>query len=216
MEILALGVLDDQLEEEAIELRLRKRVGALHLERVLRGEHEERLLELVGLLRDGDRRLAHRLEQRGLRLRRRAVDLVGEDDVREDRALRELELLHAALLDDHVRADDVGRHEVGRELHARERGVDGLRERADEHRLAEAGHAFQQRVTTAEEAHQHALDDRLLADDHRPDLLAELAQVGSEALDVREDILRGSGRGRGHGSAHGVSVSLSSEGEPLG
>jgi hypothetical protein len=34
---------------------------------------------------DGDVALGHRLEQRGLRLRRRAVDLVGEEDVREDR-----------------------------------------------------------------------------------------------------------------------------------
>jgi hypothetical protein len=31
------------LEEEPIELRLGQRVGALHLERVLGGEHEERL-----------------------------------------------------------------------------------------------------------------------------------------------------------------------------
>ena len=89
------GILDDELEEEAIELRLGQRVGAFHLERVLRREHEERLLELVGLLRDGDRALAHRLEQRRLRLRRRAVDLVGEHDVREDRALLELEALAA-------------------------------------------------------------------------------------------------------------------------
>ena len=36
-----------QLEEEAIELRLGERVGALHLERVLRREHEERLVERV-------------------------------------------------------------------------------------------------------------------------------------------------------------------------
>ena len=35
---------------------------------------------------DGDALLLHRLQQRGLRLRRRAVDLVGEHDVREDRA----------------------------------------------------------------------------------------------------------------------------------
>jgi hypothetical protein len=37
--------------------------------------------------------LLHRLEQRALRLRRGAVDLVGEDDVGEDRALAERERL---------------------------------------------------------------------------------------------------------------------------
>ena len=36
-----------ELEEEAIELRFGQRVGALHLERVLRREHEERLVERV-------------------------------------------------------------------------------------------------------------------------------------------------------------------------
>ena len=36
-----------ELEEEAIELRLGQRIGALHLERVLRREHEERLVERV-------------------------------------------------------------------------------------------------------------------------------------------------------------------------
>ena len=41
-----------ELEEEAIELRLGQRVGALHLERVLRREHEERLVEHVGPLAD--------------------------------------------------------------------------------------------------------------------------------------------------------------------
>ncbi len=53
--------------------------------------------EHVRLLADGHAVLLHRLEQRALRLRRRAVDLVGEDDVREDRTLAELERLARAL-----------------------------------------------------------------------------------------------------------------------
>jgi limonene-1,2-epoxide hydrolase len=44
------------------------------------------LVEVVALAADGDLVLLHRLEQGGLGLGRRAVDLVGEDDVREDRA----------------------------------------------------------------------------------------------------------------------------------
>ena len=105
--------------------------------------------------------------------------------------LRELEPLAALILDDHVRADDVGRHQVGRELDARERRVDRLGERAHEHRLAEAGDAFEQRVTAAEQAHQHALDDLFLADDHRPDLFAERAQIGGERADGRLDVRGG-------------------------
>jgi hypothetical protein len=96
------------------------------------------------------------------------------------------------LLGDDVRADDVGRHEIGRELDARELRVDRLGERAHEHRLAEAGHTLEQRVTAAEETHQHALDDLLLADDHGPDLFAQLAQIGGEFRDGSLDVTRGS------------------------
>ena len=66
-----------------------------------------------------DRHLAlgHRLEQRRLRLRHRAVDLVDEDDVREDRAGPELEL--ARLLVEDREAGDVGRLQVGRALDPR-------------------------------------------------------------------------------------------------
>ena len=66
--------------------------GALELDRVLRGEDDERLAQLPRDAVDRDLALRHRLEQRRLRLRHRAVDLVDEDDVREDRAGPELEV----------------------------------------------------------------------------------------------------------------------------
>ena len=71
---------------------------------------------------DGDVALLHALEQAGLRLRRGAVDLVDEHDVGEDRPGPELEALLALVVD--VDADDVGRQQVGRALHARELAVD--------------------------------------------------------------------------------------------
>ena len=48
---------------------------------------------------DRDLPLLHRLEQRGLRLRRRAVDLVAEEQVGEDRARPELEVARALVVD---------------------------------------------------------------------------------------------------------------------
>ena len=66
-----------QLEEEAVELGLGQRVGTLLLQRVLRGEHVEGLLQGMGLSARRDAVLLHRLEQRRLGLGRRAVDLVG-------------------------------------------------------------------------------------------------------------------------------------------
>ncbi len=92
-------ILDDDVEHEAIELRLGQRIGALLLDRVLRRENEQRPLEIEAHAVDRDLILLHRLEQRGLRLRRRAVDLVGEDDVGEDRALDEADDALAAWRD---------------------------------------------------------------------------------------------------------------------
>jgi hypothetical protein len=167
-----------QLDEEAVELRLRQRVGALHLQRILRRQHEERRVQLVADLGYRHRLLLHRLEQRRLRLGRGAVDLVGEQDIGENRPALELEtLLPALVFDDDVGADDVGGHEVGRELDAREREVDGVGQRAHQHGFAQAGHALEERVAAGEERHHHALDDRLVADDDLAHLVAQPAHV---------------------------------------
>ena len=115
-------------------------IGAFELDRVLRGEHEERLFERIRAALHGHAVLLHGFEQRRLRLGRRAVDFVGQDDVREDRAGREHHLAPAGrriLLDD-VGAGDVGRHQVGRELDAVELEVEHARHRMDEQRLGEA------------------------------------------------------------------------------
>ena len=92
--LLLLGgrVADLQLEQEAVELRLGQRVGALVLDRVLRGDDDERVGQRAGLALDRDLPLLHRLEQRRLGLGRRAVDLVGEQQVGEHRPLAEPEL----------------------------------------------------------------------------------------------------------------------------
>jgi hypothetical protein len=66
--------------------------GAREVLRVLRGDDEERVGQRRGDAVDRDLPLVHRLEQRRLRARARAVDLVGEEDVGEDRALPEDEL----------------------------------------------------------------------------------------------------------------------------
>ena len=84
----------------------------------------------------------------------------------------------AARLVEDLRADDVGRQQVGRELDAVERGVDRLGQRAHRERLGQAGHALEQHVTAGEQADQQALDHVLLADDAPRDLL-------KDALDER-------------------------------
>ena len=102
-------VADAEAQHEAVELRLGQREGAGEVLRVLRRDDEERLGQRDGLAVDRDLPLVHGLEQRGLRARARAVDLVGEQDVREDRPLAEDELAVALVVDGD--ADDVAREQ---------------------------------------------------------------------------------------------------------
>ena len=81
-----------------------------------------------------------------------------------------------------VRSRDVRGKEVGRELDAPEREVEGLRERRDEEGLGETGHADEERVPAREEGHQHQVDDGRLPDDLVADGLVELLAGGRGAL----------------------------------
>ena len=119
-QLLAAGIGHQNLHQEAVELGFGQRIGAFHLDRVLGGHHQKRAVELMGRRAAGDGPLLHRFEQRRLRLGRGAVDLVGQHQVGEDRARLETQAFAAALvgLHDHA-ADDVGGHQVGRELDAR-------------------------------------------------------------------------------------------------
>jgi hypothetical protein len=99
---LAVGVADRHAHEEAVELRLRQRIGAVVVGGVLRGDHEERLGQDVRIPVDGDDRLGHALQKAGLRARGRAVDLVRQDDVAENGAGHEIDLGSLLVVDAHA------------------------------------------------------------------------------------------------------------------
>ena len=185
-------VLDHDVEHEPVELRFRQRIGAFELDRVLRREHVERLFELIGPALDRDPVLLHRLEQRRLRLRRGAVDLVGEDDVREDRPRGEDHLAAAGgrvLLDD-VRAGDVGRHQVGRELDAVELQLQDPREGMNQERLRQPRHADDQAVAADEERQQHQVHGVGLADDQLRQLTDDLVAPLLHSIGQRDVVRR--------------------------
>ena len=102
----------DDVEHESIELRFGQRIGAFELDRILRREHEEGRLERIRPPGRSDVVLLHGFEQCRLSFRRRAVDLVSEQDLREDRPLHEAQRAVAAVLVEHFGAGDVGRHQV--------------------------------------------------------------------------------------------------------
>ena len=126
------------------------------------------LPSVIGLAADGDRLLLHRFEERRLRLGRGTVDLVGEDEVGEDRAGLELELLAAfGRVDDDVGADDVGGHQVGRELDPGELHLQGVGQGPDQQASCRAPAPL--RASTwppATRAVKGPFDDVLMADDH--------------------------------------------------
>src|SRR5690606_36368132 len=117
----------------------------------------------------------HSLKQRGLSFGCGPVDLVGQDDVAEDRAFLELKASMPVLLDHDVGAGDVGRHQVRRELDATEGYVYGIGKCSDQHGLAQPGYAFEQNVTADDETDQGLVDDFTVTDDDLADLALQLA-----------------------------------------
>ena len=112
-------VSDRQLHQKSIELRFGQRKRSDVFDRILRRDHQKRLRQRQAALLDADHSFAHRFEQRGLRLRRRAIDLIGEKYVGENRAGDEFEFLLVLVVNRH--ADDIRRKKIARELDALKR-----------------------------------------------------------------------------------------------
>ncbi|HMO94809.1 MAG TPA: hypothetical protein PKD27_01735 [Tepidiformaceae bacterium] len=160
-------------DQEAVELRFRKRERSFIFDRVLRGEHHERLRKLVGGAIDGHLALLHRFEQRGLRLRRGAVHLVGEHYLGDDRPGPELKA--PGLLVVNGNAADIRGKQVGCELDSAEAASGGDGDCSREHRLPHPWHVLNQHMPAAEERGHGKAQFALLPDD--------------DVFDVRDDPL---------------------------
>lgn len=184
-EVGAIGIADEDLHEEAVELRFGERIGAFHFDGVLGGHDEEGALELVSGGAGGDGAFLHGFEEGALGLGGGTVDFVGEDEIGEDGAGLEAETLGAALvaIHDHA-ADDVGGHEVGSELDAAVAEVEHTREGAQEGGFAEAGDTFEEYVSAAEEADEDTTYYFVLTDNDFADFIGN----GLDALRCRREI----------------------------
>jgi hypothetical protein len=155
-------------------LRLGESVGAVLLDRVLRRDQEKRLRKRPCCAVDRHLQLRHAFEERGLCLRESTVDLVDEDDVREDRTGLELELTRERVPDREAR--HVRRLEIRGALDARHRSLfDAAREGTRQDGLGRSRHVLEEYVATARKGRDHKPNRLLLADD--------------DGLDIRQDAL---------------------------
>ena len=150
------GIADANAHHEPVELRLGQRKGAGEVLGVLRGDHQERLGQRQRAAVERHLTVVHRLEQRRLGARARAVDFVGEQDVREDRTLAQHELATPLIVDRHT--EHVARQEVARELDASQLAAHRPGERARQRRLADARYVLDQNVPAREQRDQRQLD----------------------------------------------------------
>ena len=171
------AVLHKQFEQESVQLGLRQRIRAFELHRVLRRYHQEHRRELEPLTFDRDLVLFHCFQERGLGFGRRALHLIGDDNVGEDGASPETEggVLHA----EDVGAEDVGRHQVRRELDALKLSFDQRRQRTCHQGLGGAGDALDQDVAAHQQSAQQEGEWSIQLHQHAPRAfqrgLAELA-----------------------------------------
>lgn len=157
---------DVDLEEESVELGLRDGIRALEFDRVLRGEHEERIGQGARLAEERDGMFLHGFEHGGLRLRRRAVDFVGEQDVREDRSFDESEGSPSlSVFFEHGCSGNIGRGQVRSELNASEIDVENLCDRLYDERLGETWHALQKAVSLGKDRGENLANGVALSDD---------------------------------------------------
>ena len=174
----SIGIADPDADEEAVELRLRQGEGALELDRVLGRQDDERVGQRPGVALDRDLALLHRLEEGRLGPRRRPVDLVDEEDVREDRPGGEAE---GPGFED-ARAGDVARQEVGSSLHAIGVERQGLGDGPGQERLADPGDILDEGVALGDQGDRDEPQGHITADDRCADRGPQLLEGPPAAI----------------------------------
>ena len=137
-------IVDLGVQEEAVELRLGKRVRALLFDRVLRRHDHEQVVQRVTPFADRDLALLHGLQQRGLDFCRRAVDFVCQDQVMEQRPFAKLESTLLGTV--YLGPGQVGRQEIRGELQPVEVALDAFRQHLDRTSLGKTGRAFNKQM----------------------------------------------------------------------
>ena len=155
------GIGHPNLHQETVQLRFGQRISALEIHRVLRCEDGEPRRQRPPHTVDRHLPFFHAFQQRCLCARRHAVDLVHQEQVGKHRPGVERERLRTR--PQNAGAKNVGRHQVGRGLHALEAQAQQPPQRFHHQRLGDSRHAFKQRMALAQHGNQDLLDRAALA-----------------------------------------------------
>src|SRR5690606_39251589 len=138
--------------------------------------------------RDRDTILLHRLQQRRLGAGARAIDLIGHQQLREDRSLHEAVAALAIGADiADLRAEAVRWQEVGRGLDAACIEPEHAAHRLHQLGLGQSWHAHEQTMAAGEDRYQGPCDHRLLAIDDLADGASCLTDAGHGPLRLGHD-----------------------------
>ena len=185
--LILLRVGDDNLQHESVDLGFRKRVSPLLLYRVLCRHDEEGLRELEGLVADSHLTLLHGLQKGRLDFCRASVDFIGKDEIREDGALVDLEIL--ILLGIDKRTDYIGRKEVRGKLDTVELRIYRLGQSIDCQGFGKSGDTFEEDMAVREKAYQEVVHEVLLTDDNLPHLQGKEVYKRTFVLDTLVEFL---------------------------
>jgi hypothetical protein len=167
---------------------LRAAGKSLRLDRVLCRDDKKRGARDAGFSVDRDLFLFHALQQAGLGTGSGAVDFVSQQDVGKHRAGAEGE--PAFLLVEKVDAGEVGRQQVGGELHTAELRVDRPGQRFCQPGLAGAGDVLEQHMPARDQSRDREVDDICFADDDPGDVFPDASGQSGYIADFHESLLR--------------------------
>ena len=164
-------IADRKPHQKPVQLRLRQWIGTVIVLRILGRDNEERLRQDMPLAVDSHHRFGHALKQARLGSRRRPVDLVGENDIAENRAGNKPELLEFFI--ENVRSGNIARQHIRRELNPAVGRLNRLGKRLYENAFSHSRSILQQEMPVRHQADDHVADDVGFAFEDDADVLAK-------------------------------------------
>ena len=183
--VVAVGITDRGGHREPVQLAFYQREGAALRQGVLGGDHQVGAGERPGFAVDGDLLFLHGLQQGRLGAGRGAVELVDQDQMREDGTGTEFPCVGVRC--EYRHACHVGGQEIGVPLDAGQLGPERYGQRPGQHGLADAGDVFDEQMAAAQGGHRGG-GERLAGAQQ------DLGQVGDEAPAQRHGDIEVDGR----------------------